>query len=147
MAKQKVVLYSKYHVQPSLESWQWRCSKMRILSLNLVKTELWACNKYFSHPSFLYFSSWNPAIKLKLGWQIGRRLLITTRLDQSVHVLRGPMSVLVDSLDVTYEPHPRFLSAGSHTERWWRWVLHLIQAFQCTLDMSATPDPKISSVH
>ncbi len=33
---------------------------------------------------------------------------------------KGPMSVLVDSLDVTYEPHPRFLSAGSHTERWWR---------------------------
>jgi hypothetical protein len=146
MAKQKVVLYSKYHVQPSLESWQWRCSKMRILSLNLVKTELWACKKHFSHPSFLYFISWNPTIKLKLGWQIGRRLIIATHLDPICSYFKGShecssgftgcdlwTSSKISKCRVTYWALVEMLSV---------WVLHLIQAFQCTLDMSATPDPR-----
>jgi hypothetical protein len=73
------------------------------------------------------------------------RVLFILFLGPICAYFKGPMSVLVDSLDVTYEPHLRFLRAGV---TYWVlveilsvWVLHLIQAFQCTLDMSATPDP------
>jgi hypothetical protein len=41
--------------------------------------------KYFSHPSFSDFSP-TPPIKLKLGVQIGGRLLIATHLDQSKYL-------------------------------------------------------------
>ncbi len=39
--------------------------------------------KYFSHPSSIIYFFLTPPIKIKLGLQIGRRLLIDTRLDQS----------------------------------------------------------------
>jgi hypothetical protein len=40
--------------------------------------------KYFSHPSFVVYSFATPPRKLKLGQQIGGRLLITNHLDQSL---------------------------------------------------------------
>jgi hypothetical protein len=40
-------------------------------------------NSFVSHPSFYLFPS--PPMKLKLGLQIGERLLIATHLDQSNH--------------------------------------------------------------
>ncbi len=45
-----------------------------------------APQKYFSHPSFsylLFFQPHLPPIKLKLGLQIGGRVLIATHLEQS----------------------------------------------------------------
>jgi hypothetical protein len=42
--------------------------------------------KYFSHPSLVTFFFPTPPIKLKLGLQIGGRLLIATHLDKSNYV-------------------------------------------------------------
>jgi hypothetical protein len=39
--------------------------------------------KHFSHPSLVIYFFPTPPIKLKLGLQIGGRLLIATHLDQS----------------------------------------------------------------
>jgi hypothetical protein len=39
--------------------------------------------KYFSHPSIVIYFFPTPPIKLKLGLQMGGRLLIATHLDQS----------------------------------------------------------------
>jgi len=97
-----------------------------------------------------FFST--PPIKLKLWLQVGGRLVIAIHLDQSNYLpnqkhesvnkydlavfirlfqgsescksCQGPSSFPVDSLDLTYEPHPRFpvqghiLSVGGDALRW-----------------------------
>ncbi len=42
--------------------------------------------KYFSHPSLVIYFFPIPPIKLKLGLQIGGKLLVATQLDQSNYV-------------------------------------------------------------
>jgi hypothetical protein len=49
------------------------------------------CHKKFSHPSLIIYFFPTPPIKLKLGLQIGGRL-ITTHLDQSNHQVNPLMS-------------------------------------------------------
>jgi hypothetical protein len=59
---------------------------MRILSLNLVKTEMCEPAKIFLTSEFYLFYFLEPHHKTKTGManrQIGRRLLITTHLGQS----------------------------------------------------------------
>jgi hypothetical protein len=50
-----------------------------------VVLSMWPCKTYFSHPSFSYFTFLQPPpMKLKLGAQIGWKLLIANHLDQSL---------------------------------------------------------------
>jgi hypothetical protein len=42
--------------------------------------------KYFSHPSLVIYFFPTPPVKLKLGLQIGERLLLASQLDQSNHL-------------------------------------------------------------
>ncbi len=56
--------------------------------------------KYFSHPSFSYLLFPTPPISLKMGLQIGGRLLVATHLDQS-NYLANQKQGAVNKYDLT----------------------------------------------
>jgi hypothetical protein len=72
------------------KTWMWElCLQGHILSWALVEMLSSGAHyatqpKYFSHPSLLMYSFATPPIKLKLGQQIGGRLLIANHMDQSL---------------------------------------------------------------
>jgi hypothetical protein len=68
------------------KSWSWSpnwSGSITISGLNIASggAQYLALLRYFSHPSFSYFFP-TPPINLKLGLQIGGRLLIATYADQ-----------------------------------------------------------------
>jgi len=107
-----------------------------------VVLSMWPCkNISYIQVLIIYFSP-TPPIKLKLGLQIGGRLLIATHLDQSNYRTNQKQGALnnfdltvfirlfQDSSKVQEDVH---FSGVATVFQWinWIWLLHLIWDFQC----------------